>query len=264
MLPMSSFKQIALHANFSSACLGKQQVLGPVNLTIPTGQWVALVGPNGAGKSTLLRALAGLEAVTGQLELLGKPLQSYSARQRATQIAWLGQNEAYSEEFTAFDTVMLGRFPHQRWLATASSEDHASVKRAMDYTRSWHLRSRRMGALSGGERQRVLLARVFAVEAKVLLMDEPLLNLDPPHQADWLDTVRILSRQGTTIISVLHELTTALQAQSLVVMQAGKIFHQGFCDDRTTRQALIDVFEQRIGLHQVGMHWVALAAGRKS
>ena len=263
MMPsLASSASIALYANFSSARMGQQQVLGPINLAIPSGQWIAVVGPNGAGKSTLLRALAGLQPVSGHIQLFGKPLQEWTARQRAAQIAWLGQNEGYSEDLSVFDTVMLGRLPHQAWLAAASRNDYESVKRSMEHTQSWQLRDRAMGSLSGGERQRVMLARAFAVESKVLLMDEPLLNLDPPHQADWLDRMRMLLTQGTTIVSVLHEVTTALQAQYLLVMRSGQIVHQGACEDEATHQAVIDVFEQRIALHRVATQWVALPCGK--
>ena len=80
----------------------------------------------------------------------------------------------------------------------------------MRQTQCWDWRDRPLGQLSGGERQRVLLARALAVEAQVLLMDEPLANLDPPHQADWLLAVRALVRAGRTVVSVLHELGMAL------------------------------------------------------
>jgi len=134
------------------------------------------------------------------------------AKQRAQQLSWLGQNEASADDLTAYDVAMLGRLPHQPWLAPASAADHAAVEKALRSTHAWDWRGRALGQLSGGERQRVLLARALAVEAEVLLMDEPLANLDPPHQADWLCVVRSLIEQGCTVVSVLHELSMALQA----------------------------------------------------
>ena len=89
--------------------------------------------------------------------------------------------------------------------------------------------ARTLGSLSGGERQRVLLARALAVQAPVLLMDEPLANLDPPHQADWLRIVRRHVQRGGTAVSVLHEITMALHADDMVVMDAGRVVHQGAC-----------------------------------
>ncbi|MFT2621793.1 ATP-binding cassette domain-containing protein, partial [Escherichia coli] len=87
------------------------------------------------------------------------------------------------------------------------------VEQALRQTQGWDWRMRSVGSLSGGERQRVLLARALAVQARVLLMDEPLANLDPPHQADWLECVQALVAQGCTVVSVLHEISMAVQAQ---------------------------------------------------
>ena len=217
-----------------------------------------MVGPNGAGKSTLLKVLAQLLPCTGQVELLGQPLAGLPARQRAQRLAWLGQNEATADDLTVWDVVMLGRLPHQAWLAAPSAADLAAVEQALKSTQAWDWRSRSLGQLSGGERQRVLLARALAVQAQVLLMDEPLANLDPPHQADWLVVVRQLVAAGTTVVSVLHELSMALHADELVIMAAGRISHQGLCADAATHRALEAVFDNRIAIHALGSQWIAL------
>jgi iron complex transport system ATP-binding protein len=112
--------------------------------------------------------------------------------------------------------------------------------------------------LSGGERQRVLLARALAVQANVLLLDEPLTNLDPSHQADCLKLIRSLVAQGKTVISVLHEISLALHADELVLMEQGRIVHQGECQAPATHRALESVFEQRISIHELQGQWVAL------
>ena len=88
----------------------------------------------------------------------------------------------------------------------------------------------------------------------------PLANLDPPHQADWLLTVRALVAAGTTVVSVLHELTFALHADDVVVMADGRISHCGACAERSTHRALERVFDQRIAIHAVQGQWVALPA----
>jgi iron complex transport system ATP-binding protein len=113
---------------------------------------------------------------------------------------------------------------------------HAAVEQALRATQAWDWRARALGQLSGGERQRVLLARALAVQAHVLLMDEPLANLDPPHQADWLRVVRQLVAQGRTVVSVLHEITFALHADELVILDQGRVLHQGACGDAATHR----------------------------
>ena len=254
----NAMQSIAVDARHISANLGNVEILHDVSVAFPAGRWSSIVGPNGAGKSTLLKVLAHLLPHTGTVTLLGQPLATLPGRLRAQQLAWLGQNESTGDDLTVWDVAMLGRLPHQRWLAAPSARDHAAVEQALRATQAWDWRARTLGQLSGGERQRVLLARALAVQAQVLLMDEPLANLDPPHQADWLCMVRALVAQGKTVVSVLHELSMALQADEMVIMAQGRITHQGACGDASTHGALQDVFDNRITIHALGQQWVAL------
>ncbi|MES2510507.1 MAG: ABC transporter ATP-binding protein [Pseudomonadota bacterium] len=249
---------LALTASDVIARLGHATVLHELSVAIPFARWTSIVGPNGAGKSTLLKVLAGLLPHKGEVTLLGQPLLSINATLRARQMSWLGQNEASADDLTAYDVTMLGRLPHQPWLAPPSAADHAAVEKALRRTHAWTWRDRVLGQLSGGERQRVLLARALAVEARVLLMDEPLANLDPPHQTDWLLMVRELVSGGKTVVSVLHEISFALHADDMVVMAGGRVTHHGSCADAATHRALEQVFDHRIAVHQFARQWVAL------
>jgi iron complex transport system ATP-binding protein len=249
---------LALQARHVGASLGGVAVLHDVSLGLRAACWTSVVGPNGAGKSTLLRVLAGLLPYSGEVDLLSRPMPAYSGRERAQQLAWLGQGESSADDLRVYDLVMLGRLPHQPWLAGPAASDHAAVTRALGATQAWDWRHRLVGQLSAGERQRVLLARALAVEAQVLLMDEPLANLDPPHQADWLLLVRALVAEGKTVVSVLHELSLALQADDMLVMQQGRVVHQGGCHDAATHSALEQVFECRIAIFQLAGQWLAV------
>jgi iron complex transport system ATP-binding protein len=256
MTPASA--AIALKADDIRASLGGVQVLHGIDLAFSAGCWTSIVGPNGAGKSTLLKVLAGLLPHSGAVTLLGQPLASLPGRMRARQLAWLGQNEGSGDDLTVLDVAMLGRLPHQPWLAAPSAADHAAVEQALRATQAWDWRARTLGQLSGGERQRVLLARALAVQAQVLLMDEPLANLDPPHQADWLMVVHGLIEQGKTVVSVLHEISFALHADQMVVMDQGRVTHQGACAEGATHRALEAVFDHRIAILALDHQWVAL------
>ena len=249
---------LAISAVSVNASIGQTSILRGVNASFRHGRWTSIVGPNGAGKSTLLKVLAGLLPCTGSVSLLGKPLPEWSRRERAQTLAWLGQNEATAEDLGASDVAMLGRIPHQGWLAPPSDADHAAVERALRATQAWELRTRSLGTLSGGERQRVLLARALASEAKVMLMDEPLANLDPPHQADWLAIVRALLANGTTVVSVLHEISMALNADDLVIMAGGRVSYEGRCSEAATHRALEAVFDHRVAVLSVADQWIAI------
>ena len=246
----------ALRASALHVSLGGREVLRGIDLAIPAARWTAVVGPNGAGKTTMLKALAHLLPARGGVEMLGR--SAWTVRERARQLGWLGQNEAGAEDLRAHDVVMLGRLPHQPWLGGASAEDQAIVEDARRQPQCWEWRLRPLGQLSGGERQRVLLARALAVRAPLLLMDEPLANLDPPHQADWLAIVRRHVAAGGTAVSVLHELNMALHADELVVMDRGRIAHHGACADPATHEALREVFARRVRVHALAGQWVAL------
>lgn len=252
---------IAISACQISASIGNRLILQGIDLQLPAGRWTSIVGPNGAGKSTLLKVLAGLlpgASVQGEVQLLGRPLAQIPARERARQLAWLGQNEGSADDLSSYDVAMLGRLPHQAWLASPSAADHAAVEQALRTTQAWDWRHRPLSQLSGGERQRVLLARALAVQAQVLLMDEPLANLDPPHQADWLLLVRALVAEGKTVVSVLHEVSMALQADHVAVLARGRIVHHGAAADPDTHRAVERVFDHRIAIHSVAGQWMAL------
>ncbi|HQX61643.1 MAG TPA: ABC transporter ATP-binding protein, partial [Burkholderiaceae bacterium] len=188
-----------------------------------------------------------------------RPMTGLAPRARARQLAWLGQNESSGDDLSVWDVAMLGRLPHQAWLAAPDAADHQAVEQALRATQAWDWRDRALGQLSGGERQRVLLARALAVQADVLLMDEPLANLDPPHQADWLEVVRQLLAQGRTVVSVLHEISFALHADTLLIVDQGRVLHHGNCSDADTHRQLERVFDQRITIVPVAGQWVALA-----
>jgi iron complex transport system ATP-binding protein len=249
----------ALKAQNLSVALGHRVVLDQVSVSLASGRWISVIGPNGAGKSTLLRALAGLVPYQGQVFLQGQDMAQLSAKTRAQQLSWLGQDESVTSEMRVIDLVMLGRLPHQDWTASPCAQDHQAVAWAMQVTQTSTWALRLVHQLSGGERQRVLLARALAVQAQVLLMDEPLANLDLPHQADWVAYTQQLVKQGVTVISVLHELNMALQADEILVMGNGSVVHQGAADAPQTHQAIESVFSGRVKVHPVAGQWVALA-----
>ena len=158
---------------------------------------MALVGPNGAGKTTLLRALAGLIPSDGAIQVGGEALSSLPLRERAKRFAYLPQGHIVHWPLPARDIVALGRFPHGVTdPARLAPRDVDAVLRAMQATDVVEFADRRVTELSGGERSRVALARVLAVEAPVILADEPTASLDPRHQIDVMKNLRTAADDG--------------------------------------------------------------------
>ena len=248
----------SLQAQRVSVALGSTQALRDVSFAVPPG-WTAIVGPNGAGKSTLLRVLAGLQTVdAGAVQLGGMALAQWPLRERARRIAWLAQQGETSGELTVREVVHLGRLPTLGLLSAPTAHDEARVDAALADAECTPWQQRRLHELSGGERQRVLLARALAVDAPLLLLDEPTTHLDPPHQVALVRLVQRQVRAGTTVLSVLHDLSLALLADRLVVMDAGRIRAEGSRDDPALHAALIDVFAAAIRIVRIESRWVAI------
>ncbi len=228
---------------------GSRIVLEDVSLEIPPARWTSVVGPNGCGKSTLLRALAGLEpARKGTIFLQDRRLQAWPRRERARRLAWLSQTAPVTD-LTASEVVALGRFAHSGWLAHREADDDAATRRAMAATGSLGWASRRLSTLSGGERQRVHLARVLAVEAPVLLLDEPTTHLDPPHQEDVARLLRDQAlRYGVSVVSAIHDLSLALTADRVIVLGHRGVVGHGTVHEALEGDWLSSAFETRVNI----------------
>lgn len=201
-------------------------VLSDVTVRLSPGDFVAVAGPNGSGKSTLIRALSRvLRPRMGAALLDGSDLYAIPARRSAQAIAVLPQEATVEFEFTCEEIVLMGRAPHLGRFETESEHDRAVVRAAMERTATWDLRHRAILELSGGERQRVLLARAFAQEPKVLLLDEPTAHLDLTFQVQILRLVRALrDEKRTAVLASLHDLNlAAAYADRIVLLSKGRI-----------------------------------------
>jgi iron complex transport system ATP-binding protein len=248
--------------------LGDREVLHGVTVDIHPG-WTAVVGPNGAGKSTLLRALAGLQpATSGEVNVQGTPLSALPPAERARVLAWLAQQGQTTGDLTVRETVELGRIARLGLLGTPGPADAAAVDQALALTESTAWQHRPLPSLSGGERQRVLLARVLATEAPLLLLDEPTTHLDAPHQRALARLFHQLAHPGPAdpappraVLTVLHDLPIALRADRLLVMDAGRVQADGAPAEPAVQSALVRVFGGaiRIDTDARGRPRVALA-----
>jgi len=224
--------------------LAGRTVLNDVSLSLSSGHLVALVGPNGAGKTTLLRALAGLVPSTGTVEVGGDRLSSLSLRERAKRFGYLPQGHQVHWPLPAKDVVALGRYPHGATdPARLSARDEQAVLRAMQATNVVEFAERPITELSGGERSRVALARVLAVEAPIVLADEPTASLDPRYQIDVMINLRAAADRGVLVVVVTHDLGLAARfADSVLVLSGGRLVAQGKPTHALSEQIMADVF----------------------
>jgi iron complex transport system ATP-binding protein len=227
--------------------LGGRAVLREISIEVPACRVVALVGPNGAGKTTLLRALAGLVPAEGAIRLAGEDVSRLSVRERARRFAYLPQDQGVQWPLPARDVVALGRFPHGAVdPARLPVRDAEAVARAIDATDVAAFADRPINSLSGGERGRVLLARALAVEAPVILADEPTASLDPRHQLDVMRLLRTAAAAGAVVFVVTHDLSLAARfADIVVVLDDGRVAAEGSPAEALRPDVLADVF--RVG-----------------
>ena len=192
---------IALRA--AALRLGGREILRDVDLRVGPGECVAICGPNGAGKSTLLRALAGL--------LPGTP-----AREPRL-VAYVPQGARSAWGITVAEVAMLGRLPH-------GDRDAGAVARALDVCGVAGLRDARVDRISGGQARRAMLARAFATDPAMFLLDEPTADLDPAAQHAIMALLRNTARAGCGVVVVVHALDLAVRyATRMVVVDGGGI-----------------------------------------
>ncbi|MCL6454022.1 MAG: ABC transporter ATP-binding protein [Alicyclobacillus sp.] len=208
------------------------------------GQVVGLVGPNGAGKSTLLRILAGVRRPTrGRVWVQGQLVDQISPKLRARLVAYLPQQIPDDTAFTVEQYVEMGRFAHRTLWGGLDTASRAAVDEAIERVNLLPLRRARLDRISGGERQRAGIARCLAQGSPIILLDEPIANLDVHYQLDILLHLQTLAEQGWLVVLAIHHLEFAAQyCDRLLLLHAGRIYAEGRPSDVLSEQALQEVF----------------------
>ncbi|MBI2858652.1 MAG: ABC transporter ATP-binding protein [Chloroflexi bacterium] len=221
-----------------------RRLLDRISLKAAKGEFVGLVGPNGAGKTTFLKALLRLlRTDEGVVLLEGRDLQFADAREAAQAMALVPQAVPNTFGFTSLEVVLMGRYPHLSRFQVEGAEDRRIAREALKLTETDGFADRILSTLSGGERQRVIVARAVAQQPRVLLMDEPISNLDVQHQTKVLDVVRDLVRQGITAIAAMHDLSLAARyCDRLLMIGNGRVAAEGTPEGVLTPANLKQVF----------------------
>ncbi len=220
------------------------EALRDVELEVDEGELVGVVGPNGAGKTTLLKTVAGvLKPKVGAVYIGEREVAEMSPREVAKKVGVVPQEPTTYFGFTVFDVVMMGRNPHLGRLSLESQRDYEVVRKALEATNTLHLANRRITELSGGERQRVFIARALAQEPKVLLLDEPVANLDIAYQLETMQLLRKLVDGGIAALAVSHDLNLVSRfCDKVVMLKDGRVVAAGSSGEVLTVENIRRVF----------------------
>ncbi len=207
---------------------GGEDVIKNISFAVTAGEVISLAGANGCGKTTLLRALCGsAKQSEGSVFIGDKQVSDMPPRERAKRIAMLSQTGAGGEYFgyTVMETVLMGRYARQRarLFSEETAEDKAAAKKYIEVTGLKGLEQRSITALSGGQLQRVLLARAFAQEPDILLLDEPANHLDIKSQKELAELLRRFANEGKAVIGVFHDISfAAFVSDRILLMRSGE------------------------------------------
>lgn len=205
-------------------------IFNDLSVTFPQGGFCSILGPNGSGKTTLLKCVTGLlKPDSGTITLNGKPLADYKMMDLARTIAYVPQYQDIVFDISVFDYVLLGRNPYQTPWEMQRPEDKEVVEEALNKCNVWGYRDRLLQALSGGERQRVMVARAMAQQTGIMLLDEPLANIDVTHKFGIMDILQELNEeQGVSILIILHDLPIAkAYSKQILLLKEGNVLQYG-------------------------------------
>jgi len=204
-------------------------VLRGLSLEVPAGAVAAILGPNGSGKTTLLRLLLGvLRPAAGEIRLAGRPLNSYSRRERSQFVGLVPQDEHIPFDFSVLEYVLLGRAPYLGPLQMPGQADRLAALEALHLVGMDGMQDRSLPTLSGGERQLATVARALAQQPRLLLLDEPTAHLDLSNQGRLLAIMDGLAARGVTLVLTTHDPNLAASVASLIVLvREGQVLAAG-------------------------------------
>lgn len=227
----------------------KSPMLENIDFKVPVGSFVSILGPNGSGKTTLLKNLCGLlKPKNGTISLINKKISSFNQKEFAKTVAVVHQSSTTGFSFTVFDTVLMGRFPYIKKLKGETAKDIKITEEAMKNTGIWHLREKDIREISGGERQRAMIARALTQDPQLLILDEPISNLDIKFQISILKLCKELNKEkGITIVTTLHDINLAGQySDYILLLDKGKVVAQDEPRKVLTAKNIKDVYEVQV------------------
>jgi zinc/manganese transport system ATP-binding protein len=241
--------------------VGGRVVLRDIDLAVAEGEFVGVLGPNGSGKTTLLRAVLGLlRPDSGTISVFGAPVGSGNAR-----IGYLPQARAAlpPTRLTGRDFLVASLSGHRWGMPLPSAAARKEIDRVLDLVRAHDLGGRPLSQMSGGERQRLLIAQALIGKPRMLLLDEPLIGLDPYQQEVVVDLVRHLSRHlGLTVLFTAHELNQVLRAVDRILYLGHGKAALGTVDEVIRPEVLSPLYGAPIEVLRANGHVFVMSHGR--
>lgn len=230
--------------------LAGRTILRDVSFSIEPGEFVGVLGPNGAGKTTLMRAILGLVPISGgALRVGGEPVA-----QGNPSIGYMPQIRSglAGRRMRGYDFVAMAADGHRWGLPRTNTATQRDVERVLELVDGRALARRPLSELSGGERQRLMLAQCLLGSPKLLLLDEPLISLDPNHQRGVVELVRRVQRElGITVLFSAHELNPLLNALDRVLYLGNGVAALGTVDEVITGPVLSRLYGSPIDVMRV-------------
>jgi zinc/manganese transport system ATP-binding protein len=247
---MSSGNAPVLELDRVTLELGDRTILRDTSFTIRQGEFIGVLGPNGAGKTTLMRSVLGLvPAASGTVRVLGEPVMRGNPS-----IGYMPQTRSAlaGRRVRGRDFVAMAADGHRWGLPHADAKARADVERVLELVGGTALAARPLSDLSGGERQRLLLAQCLLGNPRLLLLDEPLISLDPHHQKTVVELVkRVQQELGIAVLFSAHELNPLLHALDRVLYLGNGVAALGTVDEVITKPVLSRLYGSTIDVMRV-------------
>jgi len=240
--------EIAIDISGLNVSYTSKRILTNIYLSIESGRSYGLIGPNGAGKSTLLKAILGLiDSYSGKITVLGDSIDNVRPK-----ITYVPQKDEIDFSFPAsvYDIVMMGRYPHKGLFQRLEEQDKSIVNKTLQTLEIEDLKDRQIGKLSGGQQQRVFIARALAQEAEIFLFDEPFVGVDITSERIITDVMKSLVKQGKTLITVHHDLTSISSYFDSVIMINQRLIAAGSVEKVFNQENLSKCYGPQLTLLQ--------------
>lgn len=228
-------------------------VLNTLSLLLQQGEIATILGPNGIGKTTLLHIILGwIRVYSGNVYHKERNIKEFARKEMGQLIGLVPQYEHISFEYSLLEYVLLGRAPYLHSLQSPGDHDCAIAMSALEKVGLADYAEKSVLHLSGGEKQLVLLARSLAQEPDILLLDEPMSNLDLANKNRIITILKALKKDGVTILFTSHEPEIAAYiSDSVILMGSDYSIIQGSVDDVLTKENLSRIYDIPVDIKEV-------------